>query len=119
MHWLIIGAVRRYEKNFALHRAHTEDRINLLSSRVNDLSLLVSDSSQHSQGLVNFIFTIPETIIHLIRNLIALPGLVVKRALQIAFQKASEKPTTVSKGKGVKVSKSPVKKRSSATLRSE
>ena len=117
--WLIIGAVRRYEKSFALHRAHTEDRINLLSSRVNDLSLLVSDSSQHSQGIVNVIFTIPEAIIHIIRNLLSLPGLLFKRALKIAFQKAPEKPTTASKGKGVKVSKSPVKKRSSATLRSE
>ena len=111
---LIIGAVRRYEKSFALHRAHTEDRINLLSSRVNDLSLVVYDTNQTPRGITYLILTIPETALELIQSLFALPGVLLKRVLRILLGvrgKSADKGAGVNKGKGVKGSKSPTKKR--------
>lgn len=112
------GAVRRYEKSFALHRAHTEDRINLLSSRMNDLSLVVSDTSHGSQGIVNLILTIPEAGLHLVQSILGLPGLLLKRVLRVILavgRKTGDKGVAANKGKGTKVTKSPVKKRGSAT----
>jgi hypothetical protein len=110
---LIVGAVRRYEKNFALHRAHTEDRINLLSSRMNDLSLVVSDTNQSSNGIVGLVFSIPETIAQFVQALLALPGLVLRRGVTIVLggkgrvvDKGSA--SKVGKGKGMK---SPAKRR--------
>ena len=113
---LKVGAVRRYEKNFALHRAHTEDRINLLSSRMNDLSLVVSDSSQGSTGIVNLILSIPDTGLHFVQSIFSLPKIVLRRVLRILLgvkQKPDEKNVAMTnpKGKG-KVVKSPSKKRS-------
>jgi hypothetical protein len=110
----MVGAVRRYEKSFALHRAHTEDRINLLSSRVNDLSLVVSDTNQTPHGIIYFILTIPEMALQLIQSLIALPGVLLKRVLRILLGvrgKSTDKGAGVNKGKAVKGSKSSAKKR--------
>lgn len=118
---LIVGAVRRYEKSFALHRAHTEDRINLLSSRVNDLSLVVSDTSQTPHGIMFLILTIPETALQLIQSLLSLPRIILKRVLRVLLGgsgKSADKELGVNKGKGVKGSKSTTKKRVS-TGRSE
>ena len=105
---LILGAVRRYEKSFALHRAHTEDRINLLSSRLNDLSLVVSDTNQASYGFANFVLTIPETIFGLVGYIFMWPRLILKRILLGLVER---KDVIVNKGKMTRVSKSPTKKR--------
>jgi hypothetical protein len=112
---LIIGAVRRYEKTFALHRAHTEDRINLLSSRMNDLSLVVSDTNQTSTGVLNLILSIPETGIQFVQSLLSLPKVLLRRVLRILLgvkAKPGERVamTNNNKGKG-KTVKSPSKKR--------
>jgi hypothetical protein len=118
---LILGAVRRYEKSFALHRVHTEDRINLLSSRVNDLSLVVSDTNQTSHGVTNLILSIPGTGIQLVQSILALPGTLLKRVLRILLGISGglgDKTATANKGKGVKGTKPPTKKRVS-TGRSE
>ena len=107
--------MRRYEKTFALHRAHTEDRINLLSSRMNDLSLVVSDSNQTSTGLFNLILSIPETGLQFVQSLLSLPKVLLRRVLRILLgvkAKPSERVamTNNNKGKG-KTVKSPSKKR--------
>jgi hypothetical protein len=110
---LILGAVRRYEKNFALHRAHTEDRINLLSSRMNDLSLVVSDTNQNSNGIVGLVLSIPETIAQFVQSLVALPGLVLRRGVRVllgAKGRAVDKGSASKAGKG-KGMKSPAKRR--------
>lgn len=111
---LIVGAVRRYEKSFALHRAHTEDRINLLSSRINDLTLVVSDTTQGSAGILNLILSIPETGLHFIQAMLSLPKALLRRVLQLLLG-VKEKPvdktsTSSNKGKG-KAVRSPGKKR--------
>lgn len=110
---LIAGAVRRYEKSFALHRAHTEDRINLLSSRLNDLSLVVSDTNQASHGIVNLVLSLPETIIQTFQSLLALPGLVLKHILMILVKgRSGIKGVNGIKGKVSKMgSKAPANKR--------
>jgi len=111
------GAVRRYEKSFALHRAHTEDRINLLSSRMNDLSLVVSDTNHGSQGIVNLILTLPEAGLQLLQSILGLPGLPLKRVLRVILgvgRKSGDNGVAVNKGKGMKGTKSPVKKRGTA-----
>jgi len=113
--YFALGAVRRYEKNFALHRAHTEDRINLLSSRVNDLSLIVSDTSQSSQGLINLILSIPGTVIQLIQSILLLPKVIAIRILGVllgnrssgsdkagTMERAKPSTSTVSPSKGTK-----------------
>lgn len=109
-----VGAVRRYEKNFALHRAHTEDRINLLSSRVNDLSLLMSDTNQTSHGIANLILSIPGTGLQLVQSILALPSTLLKRVLRILLGlrgKSGDKMATANKTKGTKGTKSSTKKR--------
>ena len=110
---LMVGAVRRYEKNFALHRAHTEDRINLLSSRMNDLSLVVSDTNQTASGIVGLVLSIPETIAQFVQSLLAVPGLVLRRGVRILLGGKGQvvdkgSMSKLGKGKGVK---SPVKRR--------
>jgi hypothetical protein len=110
---LIIGAVRRYEKNFALHRAHTEDRINLLSSRMNDLTLVVSDTNQTSQGIVALVLSIPETIVQFIQSILMLPGMVLRRVMRILLG-GSARPMdkgTANKGAKAKGTKSLPKRR--------
>lgn len=115
-----IGAVRRYEKNFALHRAHTEDRINLLNSRLNDLSLVVSDTNQPPLTLLGFILAIPGASVHLIQDMIELPGVIFKRVIRIILlgggggrvAKSNGKVEANNKGKATnKGTRSPSKKR--------
>jgi len=115
-----LGAVRRYEKNFALHRAHTEDRINLLSSRVNDLSLIVSDTSQSPQGLINLALSIPDILIQLIQSLLLFPKVVVIRILHIILGKrssGSDKAGTIDRAKSSSSTVSPSKGTKSHTKR--
>ena len=106
--------MRRYEKSFALHRAHTEDRINLLSSRMNDLSLVVSDTNQASTGIVNLFLSIPETVISFAQAILSLPKVLLTRVLR-TFLGVKARPgekviAAGNKGKG-KAVRSPGKKR--------
>jgi len=114
--------VRRYEKSFALHRAHTEDRINLLSSRINDLTLVVSDTTQGSAGILNLILSIPETGLHFIQTMLSLPKALLRRVLRLLLG-VKEKPvdktsTSSNKAKG-KAVRSPGKKRVAASGRTD
>jgi hypothetical protein len=81
---------------------------------VNDLSLVVSDSTQGSAGIVNLILSIPETGLHFIQSLLSLPKIVLRRVLQILLgvkEKPGEKVAMANnKGKG-KAVRSPSKKR--------
>jgi hypothetical protein len=113
----MVGAVRRYEKNFALHRAHTEDRINLLSSRVNDISLIVSDTS-HPHGLLHLILSIPDTLLHLVHSIFSLPKILLIKVLRVFFRKKTERPTGIARSKSsgsLKGTKSPSKRRVAAS----
>lgn len=112
-----VGAVRRYEKNFALHRAHTEDRINLLSSRVNDISLIVSDTS-HPHGLLHVILSLPDTLLHLVHSILSLPKIFLIKVLRVFFRKKTERPTGIARSKSsgsLKGTKSPSKRRVAAS----
>jgi len=100
-----------------MHRAHTEDRINLLSSRLNDLSLVVSDSTQPPHTLLSLILSIPEAIVHVVQSVFELPGLVFKRVIRVILggsvkARSNGKVDTLNnKGKTVKGTRSPTKKR--------
>jgi hypothetical protein len=99
-----VGAVRRYEKNLALHRAHTEDRINLLSSRLHDLCLVVAESNYHSSGIISFFFAFPVYVLKTLYSVFSLPAAVFSRALRKVVGVQDEKGRGVGKenAKGTK-----------------
>lgn len=82
---------------------------------MNDLSLVVSDTNQGSQGIINLILSIPETGLHFVQSLLSLPKVVLTRILRMLVgvkQKSGEKTAAMAnqQGKG-KAVRSPTKKR--------
>ena len=74
----------------------------------------MSDTNQTSHGITNLILTIPEMALHAVQSLLALPRILLKRVLRILLGvngKSSDKGAATNKGKGVRGSKSPIKKR--------
>ena len=81
----------------------------------------MSETNQTSHGITNLILSIPETGFQLVQSILALPGTLLKRVLRILLGVRGEpgdKTAAANKGKGVKGTKSPTKKRVS-TGRSE
>jgi hypothetical protein len=80
---------------------------------VNDLSLVVSDSTHPSNGIVNLVLSIPETMFQIVLSVFALPGVLVKGVLRTVLgikRNPVDNNVNGSKGK-TKGTKSPVKKR--------
>jgi hypothetical protein len=80
---------------------------------MNDLSLVISDSTNPSQGIVNLVLWIPEMALQIIQSIFTLPGTLVKRVLRVVLRVNGKSDVGKQvKGKGTR---SPIKKRNSNT----
>jgi hypothetical protein len=86
----------------------------MLASRMNDLSLVVSDTNHASTGIVHLLLSIPETGIQFAQAILSLPKVLLGRVLRIILgvkERPGEKVVAAgNKGKG-KAVRSPAKKR--------
>ena len=74
----------------------------------------MSDTSQPSASLLNLLLAVPEAGVRFLMSLVELPGVVVKRGMKILFgvgKKNGKVEVSNGKGKTVKGTKSPNKKR--------